>query len=420
MKAGHLVLTHAAVFAVGISAALISRGIHEDSAGGPSPQSGTLTSRSSRQGPENSTESPTRTGIRSSESLADRARNKSLSKAPVEQLADIVRIADGFDRQRAMMDLVSRLGADEFAAVAEQFRNLNHLAGSGNEYELILSGWAKADPLSALDFVSKFPNSRGGSATILATWAAIDPAAAERWAADHHEGDGGNPYMAAVIRGIAGSDLATATRLASTMPASRERGEAIDAISRALLQQGADAAMAYPDSIADPQLKAGFVASISDRMSTKDPAKAASWLASLTDGALQNQAVRRVAERLANTDTAAAAAWVTRLKPEAQVEAARPIIPVMSSSDIAGTARWVATLAGTPGYDRAVEEFVWSCNSRAPEQSAAWIAGVANPEQQRRLYFRMLGEWSRNDPAAVKQWVSSNNVPADVKRRFAP
>jgi hypothetical protein len=76
-------------------------------------------------------------------------------------------------------------------------------------------------------------------------------------------------------------------------------------------------------------------------------------------------------------------------------------------------------LVGTPNYDRVVEEFVWSCNSRAPEQSAAWIQGVTDPEQQRRLYHRMLGEWAQRDATAVKQWVTANNVPQDVLRRFS-
>lgn len=107
------------------------------------------------------------------------------------------------------------------------------------------------------------------------------------------------------------------------------------------------------------------------------------------------------------------------LEQEAQAEAARGVIPIMSSKDIAGTATWVSGLAGTPQYDSMVEEFVWSCNTRAPEQSAAWIQGVSDPQQQRRLYQRMLGEWAQKDAAAVKQWVTSNTVPPEIARRFA-
>lgn len=30
----------------------------------------------------------------------------------------------------------------------------------------------------------------------------------------------------------------------------------------------------------------------------------------------------------------------------------------------------------------------------------------------------MLGEWAQKDAAAVKQWVTANNVPDDIRRRY--
>jgi hypothetical protein len=59
-----------------------------------------------------------------------------------------------------------------------------------------------------------------------------------------------------------------------------------------------------------------------------------------------------------------------------------------------------------------------SCDQRAPEQSAAWIQGVADEEQRTRLYHRMLGEWARRDPAAVKNWIANIQVLESVMRRF--
>lgn len=66
-----------------------------------------------------------------------------------------------------------------------------------------------------------------------------------------------------------------------------------------------------------------------------------------------------------------------------------------------------------------VESFVWSCDEREPEQSAAWIRGVADQNQQTRLYHRMLGNWARKDPNAVRTWVSENEVPENIRQRFS-
>jgi hypothetical protein len=417
MTRTNLILTHASVFAVGIAATVITTGLHQ-----PGGQAGagfqTENFRSGRSSPAlaqpNEQASP-----RFNRDAPGDPRAKNSTEPPVERLAGIVRITDVFERQKALMELIESLGPDQFAAVAEQYRELDHLGDSGGEYSLILRGWAKADPLAALEYVAQLPNSRAGSATVLATWAGNEPAAALLWATQHHEGEGPNPFMASVIRGIAGNDVAEASRLAQAMPNSRERGEAVDAITQALFLQGTDAAMAFPDSIREEQLRGGFVAAIANRLIAKDVNKAAEWIASMPQGDIQNRAARNVGEALAKQNPAQAAAWIDSLKPEAKVEAARGVIPLMSSADIAGTATWVASLAGTPNYDLAVEEFVWSCNTRAPEQSAAWIMGISNPDQQRRLFHRMLGEWAQRDATAVKQWVASNEVPQDVRRRFS-
>lgn len=416
MSRTHLILTHGAVFSVGIAAALIGNSFRETEPQGAA-DARVPVSRSPSGGAGHSGE----TGASSSgRSARDTTRDggKKATATPSERLAGLVRITDAFERQRALMDLIDSLGPGEFAGMADQFRELDHLGDARGEYDLLLRGWAKADPLAAMEYAALNPQ-RGARSTILQTWANNAPAAAERWAVENHDGEGANPYMAAVIRGIAGNDVAKASELALAMPQSRERGEAVDAITRALFLQSPEAAMAYPATITgDDALRGGFVAAIADRMLRKDPAKAAEWIASMEQGEIQSRAARGVAEALARTDTQNAASWVRKLKPEAQAEAARGVIPIMSESDIAGTAQWVSSLAGTPNYDRVVEEFIWSCDGRAPEQSAAWIQGVSDPAQQRRLYHRMLGEWARRDAAAVKQWIASNQVPEDVRRRF--
>ena len=417
MKPSRLILTHASVFAVGIAAAMIVNGNRQGPDGSPAEvmaAAGARPARGGSSGMSGTAGVPGRPGANGD----SRAAGMKSSKKPAEQISDISRITDALDRQRALMDLLDRLGPGEFEGLAEKFLELDHLGNSRDEYELILSRWAKADPLTALEFVEKHPDSRRGRQTILSSWAGSDPTAAENWALANHDGDGPNPHMPAVIEGVAANDVNEALRMAQAMPLSRERGQAVESITRALFQQGIDAAMAFPAGIAEEHLRGGFVAEIADRLVAKDVTKAAAWLASMNEGAVQNRAARRVGDELAKADTQAAAAWVRTLHPEAQAEAARGVLRVMSGSDIAGTARWVSGLAGTPGYDNVVEEFVWSCNSRAPEQSAAWIQGVSNPDQQRRLYHRMLGEWARRDGEAVKQWVTANNVPDDVRRRF--
>lgn len=419
MTRTNLIVTHATVFTVGIASAMVMNGLRH-----PQPDALAENGRDARGASASRASgfSDSASGSRSNRDSRSDARDGSKRDArPVsEKLTDIVRITDPMQRQRALMDLIDKLGPDEFADVLKQFREMDHFGDVRGEYDMLIRGWAKVDPAGALDHIAANGNNRWANSTVLSTWASSDPAAAERWATDHYDGDGPNPYMASVVRGIAATDISHASELALSMPRSRERGEAINAISDALFMQGTDAALAYPATITgDDAFRGGIVANVAERLAGRDPDRAATWLASMDSGEIQNRASRSVADALAKEDPAKAATWVKSLQPEAQAEAARGVIPIMSASDIAGTARWVSSLAGTPDYNNVVEEFVWSCNTRDPEQSAAWIQGVSDPNQQQRLYHRMLGEWSRTDAAAVKQWVSSHNVPADVLRRFS-
>lgn len=369
-----------------------------------------------RISPRNSKEG-TAAGPRGRRISTDRA--SSVGKiTPREELGKINKLGDIYERQRALMDLFDNLPAEDFASMADQFQEMPHYDNERGEMELLFLAWAKKDPTAALDYIDENPNTRRNRDEVLQTWAGADPAAAEKWAVEKHDGDGPNPYLAAVIQGMAPHDIAGAARLTQGMPLSRERGQAIDAMAKALLMDGTEAAFAFPDSIEDERLKGSFIMMISQNLSRKDPQAAADWLTSMDQGVLQERAAGDVAARLARLDVSKATDFVSKLQPEAKSRAAANVIPAMSESDIAGTARWVSSMAGTPGYDRMVESFVWSCDEREPEQSAAWISGIADPAQQTRLYNRMLGNWAKKDAAAVRTWVAQNEVPVTVRDRF--
>lgn len=412
MKANKATFSHAAVFAMGAALALVVR--H------PSARDSEQT-KAAAAGHDSAGQASRHAGISAdTKTTARKAQRETRGIGSVTaRLGEVRRIGDPLERQAALMDLVARLGPGEFEAFAEQYRSMEHLGNTRDEFEMILRSWAKADPLAALDYTSKLPRGREQTSIVLTSWAASDPAAAAKWAVDHFQGDGPNPWMAAVIHGTAAHDVAQAWKLAAAMPKSPERNQAMDSIARALLVQGADVAMAYPASIQDPELRAAFTASIAARLTDKNPDRAANWLASMTDASAQSGAARHVGEALAKQDISKAKDWLTKLSPEAQAEAARGVLVPMSRDDITGTAKWLSTLSGIPNFDSVVKEYVWSCDYRSPEQSAAWIEGISDPEERTRLYHSMLGSWARRDYPAVKNWVANNPVPQSVSERFS-
>ena len=166
MTRSNLIFTHGAVFAVGIAGAMVAnsfRGANDET------KESIPASRSHSAGAAGRFESEG--GSQNSRSARDEHRagaKKELGPA-VGRLAGVVRITDAFERQRALMDLIDTLGPAEFAGVADQFRELDHLGDTRGEYALILRGWAKADPLTALEYVARQPGGERGRDTLLST-----------------------------------------------------------------------------------------------------------------------------------------------------------------------------------------------------------------------------------------------------------
>lgn len=415
MKKPTVIFSHACIFALGVAVAIVSKKESPDEA----EQSGAQ--QNPRTHVRAGADSHAGSDRQRAESRARRPSGEAVAGAkasPRETLGKINSITDTYDRQRNLMDFLDGLSPESFADVADEFQKLDHYGNTGTETELLFQAWAKADPMAALDYIDGNPDMVRNRGNVLEIWAVSDAAAAEKWAIAKHTGDGANPYLADVIKGIASYDLGKAARMTQAMPEGRERGPAIDAVAKALLMQGTEAAFAFPDSIRDENLKGSFVLMISQNLARRDPQAAADWVASMGSGELQNRASGDVAGMLARVDVGKARDFVSSLQPAARANAAAAIVPSMSRDDIAGTARWVSSLAGTPGYDKVVESFVWSCDNRAPEQSAAWIRGVSDETQQIKLYHRMLGEWQKRDAAAVRTWVVQNQVPDSVRKRF--
>lgn len=414
----NILLTHGVVFAVGLGTALLVK-THEAPVSSAVEAAAGSTLRRERAGSVVTQAGVGKDVMRRGERgvVVDAGRR---GAAKVERLRGISGDPDVLNRQRSLLKLIDELGPDEFAAVVESYRGLDHLGNSGSELEMIFRGWAQVDPLGALAYTVEKDSGRRTQSSILETWAGSDPVAAEQWAKEHHKGEGANPYMAAVIRGVAGQDLMLASQMTQGMPPSDERGWAIESVANALMAKGVDAAMNFPSSISDDHLRGSFAASIAGRLSAKDPDMAANWVIALKGGDVQSRASRQVAEALARTDVASAAQFVGALQPAARSEAARGVIPRMAQDDIVATSRWVSTLKGVPDYDRVVESFVLSTDERAPEQSAGWIKQVSDENQQRRLYYRMLNGWANRDPAASQAWVASNQLPQDISARFGP
>ncbi len=367
-----------------------------------------------------------RAAASSSSSARDAAtalKERSSARSPISEtdrlsrLESIVRSENPLDRSRALLAFIDQLAPGDFEAAVAHFRSLGLTEARLGEYTMLLSAWAKADPITALAYAKENTNNRYSTDTILTTWASLDPDAALLWAEANHTGDGANPHMAGVIRGLVASDPQRATALLAAMPRSVERGEALDAMLPYLLAQGNEAARAWIEAITDDSLRNGAMMRSADRLAASDPAGTVSWLLEKPGEATQRR-MDDVYSTWARNDEQAAMNSLARLPAgEIRSDALRGIVSSVASAD---PPRAISLMDRYPAdvTNDVVRNFIWHSFGNDPGLAVSQIARIENTGQQEQMYRRTLDRWIERDPAAATQWIQSNPLPEPVQQHL--
>lgn len=379
---------------------------------------GTSSMRSSSATAGSSSAADARRSAATARSGAEKSGNSGGKIDPMARMQDLKNITDPLERTRMWLQLVDSLSPEQFTDFVAAFRAEGVPPERMGEYAMLLTAWAKVDPQAALDYASKNTGSPYARQTILASWAAYDPNSAIAWAKSNHEGEGANPWMVGVIKGLAFQDPELASTLLRDMPRSVERGEALDNLLPAVLsQKGVDGAREWASSITDPALKDGAMTRIADRTIEKDPAGAAEWLIANPSEAT-NRRVDDALYAMARKDQTAAMDFFNKLP--AGNDRSNALRGIINATAIENPQKAAALMDNHSGdvNNRVVEQFVWHSFRQDPQTAVSNISRLSNPEEQERMYSRTLEWWMERDQQAAINWVNSNTVPPKVVERL--
>lgn len=379
---------------------LVSRGARVSSSGGVAAAN-EGTRRSSR------TDRADRGSRKAGEDAGDRSA----------RLEAIILGENALDRNRALLAFIDQLGPGDFEAAVAHFRSLGITESRFGEYAMLLSAWAKTDPMAALDYAKANTNGGFATNTILSAWASADPEGAIRWAESNHEGEGANPHFAGIIRSIGATDPMRATQLLTGMPRSVERGQALDAFLPYLLTQGGEATREWVDNLADEALRNGAMLRVADRLATTDPAGTAAWLLANPSEATQSR-MDDVYSAWARQDEQGALASMAALPTgENRSNALRGLV---SSAAVRDPQAAVSMMDRFPNdvTDRVVQNFIWHSFGNDPSVAVTQIARISDERERERMYRRTMDVWLERDQAAATGWMQRNPLPASVQEHI--
>lgn len=341
-------------------------------------------------------------------------------RSALEAVANLAHMTDPISRAQGFLALVDSLSPDAFEGVVAEFRGLGITDERFTEYGILLHAWGQVDPRGALDYALENTGTNFARQTILASWAAYDPEAAITFAEVTHKGDSANPLLVGVIRGLVAEDLNRATSLMQTLPRSRERGDALEAILPLLLAEGIDHAITWSNGLTDDALRSGAITSIARRLSEDKPQEAAELVLSAPDEESKIRAIDDITETWAEQDLDAAIAFTETLQSELQAEAVEGVIRELASDDPLQASQWMESLDSQGvDLDPAIGRFIWSAMSKEPELAANWIGRMDDQREAERNYHRILGRWLSNDAEGAKAWMAAADLPESIQRRFA-
>ena len=373
-------------------------------------QASPVDTRSSRSSARNSSGNAGETKI-SSRSARPEREEKLTAQDRLTRLESIMRGENPLDRNRALLAFIDRLGPGEFEETVAHFRELGITDSRMGEYSLLLSAWAQADPTSALAYAKGNTTNGFATGTILTSWASADPEAAIRWAKANFEGEGANPYLPGIIRGLAGSDSARATELLASMPKSEERGNALDFILPHLIKKGTEATRTWIAAITDDSLRNGAMMRAAEPLALTDPAGTVSWLLA-NPGEASERRMDDIYSTWSKKDEQAAWNSFNNLPTgDARSNALRGMITSAAAQN-PKTAFTLMDRYPNDVTDRVVQSVVWNSFRSDPATAVTAIARIGDAQQRDQMYRRAIGAWKRNDPVSAEAWLNKNPTVA--------
>ena len=338
----------------------------------------------------------------------------------IEAFRDALAEPDWLERSAEMTRFLQQLGPEN---VGEALAALEpHLPWiPTDELRLFMLAWSRFDPAGALAHALALPRPfhRNASGAAIYAWAYRDPDAA-RVALEAVEDEDLRKFMAGrMVAGWAhGGHEHAISEYLSSLPKGPERFAYVGMLAWELSKRGPDAVADWAEGApaAFPSFKTAVFLKASTTLSSSDPAGTARWLGPYLDRPYTAGTLRVVARSWANRDPKAALDWLMTLPPSHQVEAAvSNAFRVWLSHDPELAREWLRVRMPDPALDPALAVMVARVRERSPGRALPWALAMSDPELRAKFVIRLGRRWLHNHPEPARAWLESNDLPPELR-----
>jgi hypothetical protein len=305
------------------------------------------------------------------------------------------------ERYTEWMQLLKNMSKEDGVKIREMFLKMDREGRRFTpEWLAFWPRWGAVDGPGALEFLKthEHPSWRNDAAEMLVRgWAAADPAAARRWLEENRN----SPFFEGAERGyfdgLARTNLSLATQeaIADATGDSKRMLKVMERLSEQALQQRSLDGMVewwngLPGDGIPGTAKREAVGHVWWRLQFADPDKAAAWLAHEAGGILRSDFhIQEQANRYMESDPAKAMTWLSSLPASSETELYTGIGTTLrrwAGKDSAAVEQWLAAQPAGPARDQAYTAYGYYLQSQDSPASQQWLDAVQDKSWLTRQY----------------------------------
>lgn len=361
-------------------------------------------------------------------------RTEEIAEANAERLSwnlrSLGKLSNPIDRAANLTALLSQLSASNLNQVLAAFEGIPPIAENLNEYQLLLSAWARFDREGAMRYASALAakNVSGGlplseeelMKPILASWSSEDPAGALAWFEALPPEQQTHHLKMSLLSGWASNNPNTAAAYLQNQPADQNREYLVGQITSQLFQQNRQGAATWAESIKDTKLKEQVFEELAEDWVSVDPKGLASWLGKHLNDSYAWEAIEDLARGWVANDSTAATDWIEALPDgPAKQKGIQKMVQSWADNDLYALGDWLNNLPDSPVADLGVKAFAERLQGQAPEAALQSAMSMNNDDMRNETVHELAQEWYSHDQEAAVQWANANHYPVDALERTA-
>jgi hypothetical protein len=363
-------------------------------------------------GPGRSSKSPGSKGV-ARKNQNDRLGTGAILSSEVSRRISTALIdPDPIRRNANVSQMLLELDQSNVSEILNAFENAPGGRDNDRFFNDFLFAWARVSGEEAVKYAMD-PESprrtRGDEVTAVSGWAAVDPDAARQFVEGVENSDVRQWMHLGVLKEMVRNDLDGAIAYSEKNVKSRARGEQMDRIVDAVMdQRGEQGLIDWVNGI-DHTVKENDMLSYKQyatrqalgKIARNDPQKAVQFITeNATEPFVDADSLERTSRYISDTSIADEVQWLADLPKEVkgQRHALGERFEEFIRDDFAGAGEWLSSQPLGPAYDEAIQDYAMSAAKDDPEAALAWVDRITDE----RLKNYTLGRLKPKEPRDQK------------------